>query len=242
MQLRSTPHGEFYDVLQSDATAELLALYPTALLAGEIEFASQRQRQPDGSSEAQVDLIGALAKAAILPGTQLKRVLLRPYHVLDMGSAALAQLHTAFGCRTNGTSSACPAVEILKDWVNPKLKRPGAISDARLAALAADLNLVSVIAQPYLIQWITNTLDNGDVLVYLGNNKGVIKPACAAVSYDNSRTTNVTVTPTKFRYSAIEEWLGDVTLQATNGTSSQEPVTLTLRPGAAALLHFSVSK
>lgn len=52
MQLRSTPHGEIADVLQSDASAALLALYPAVLLAGDIEF----QREPK--------LVDALVAAA----------------------------------------------------------------------------------------------------------------------------------------------------------------------------------
>ena len=85
----------------------------------------------------------------------------------------------------------------------------------------------------------TNTQENGDVLVYLSNNKGVVKPACAAASFDASRTTNVTVTPTKFSYSAVHEWLGDVKITS-GGADGQALVTLTLGPGDAVLLHFEV--
>jgi hypothetical protein len=47
------------------------------------------------------------------------------------------------------------------------------------------------------------------VLVYVANNKGVAKPPCSATVLDPTRTTHVTVTPTKFNFSAVEEWLGE---------------------------------
>ena len=36
---------------------------------------------------------------------------------------------------------------------------------------------------------------------------------CAAVTLDPSRATNVTVAPTKFEYTSVEEWLGDVSVR-----------------------------
>ena len=85
---------------------------------------------------------------------------MRPYHTYAMGHTALASLQAAFGC---SSSSNCSAVEVLENWENPRLRRPAAISDARLASLAAELNLVSVAATPFAVQWVTNTLANGDV-------------------------------------------------------------------------------
>ena len=89
------------------------------------------------------------------------QVLMRPYHTYAMGHTALASLQAAFGC--SSSSSNCSAVEVLENWENPRLRRPAAISDARLASLAAELNLVSVAATPFAVQWVTNTLANGDV-------------------------------------------------------------------------------
>ena len=86
---------------------------------------------------------------------------MRPYHTYAMGRTALASLQAAFGC--SSSSSNCSAVEVLENWENPRLRRPAAISDARLASLAAELNLVSVAATPFAVQWVTNTLANGDV-------------------------------------------------------------------------------
>ena len=91
MQLRASPFGEFYDVLHSDAPAEVLALYPAVLFAGDLEFAgrgrrrSRHQQQPvamgehndddgDDDGEDDEDVLAALEKAAALPGSALKKV------------------------------------------------------------------------------------------------------------------------------------------------------------------------
>eukprot|EP01052_Picozoa_sp_SAG31_P016591 SAG31_NODE_1105_length_9882_cov_5.270571_2_plen_423_part_00 len=224
MQLRDTPHGEFYDLLQSDASAELLALYPTVLLAGDIDFHSRKSQGED--------LLAAMSSAAKFQESRLKKVLMQSYHMHSMGNTALADLQQAFGCETN----KCSAVEVLKNWQNPKLNRTAAISDERLASLSMELNLVSVTAVPYKIQWTTNTQADGGVLVYLANNKGVAKPACAAATFDHSRTTHVSVTPTKFEYVEVHEWLGDVKISG--GAGGKAEVKMTLGPGDAALLQF----
>lgn len=163
MQLRASPLGEFVDVLQSDASAEALALYPTVLLAGEIEWRSHRLGGED--------LLVALCGAARLPHSRLRKVLLAPYHVAELGPKGLATLRGAFNCSTAGTGvgdgndTSCHAVEVLEEWHNPRVSnRLAAISDARLSSLAAELNLVNVSAQPFSIQWTTNVLDNGDVI------------------------------------------------------------------------------
>eukprot|EP01043_Picozoa_sp_COSAG02_P130074 COSAG02_NODE_67708_length_252_cov_0.679739_1_plen_84_part_11 len=84
MQLRATPLGEFVDVLQSDAIAEALALYPAVLLAGEIEWRSC-------NSTACEDLLAALCGAARMPLSKLRKVLLSPYHVDTLGSTRLSE-------------------------------------------------------------------------------------------------------------------------------------------------------
>ena len=225
MQLRDTPHGEFYDVLQSDAPSAVLALYPAVLLAGDVNFTPQRTQE--------VGLLAALSAAAEAPNSKLKRVLMRSYHADAMGHGGLAKLQQAFQC---GEPANCSAVEVMETWQNPKLNRPAAISDERVASLSAELNLVSVTATPYNVQWTTNTQAGGGVLIYISNNKGVAKPACAAASFDTSRTTRVTVKPTKFAYTAVDEWLEEVNLSG--GGGGQAAVTFRLGPGSAALLHF----
>jgi len=225
MQLRSTPFGEIADVLQSDAPASVLAMYPAVLLAGEIEWTSRR-----GEGE---DLATALGDAARLPGSKLRRVLMRRFHQAELGPAAVAALETAL----SKCEGSC-AVEVLEEWVNPETKRTAAISNPRLAALAAELNLVNVTAEPFGIQWLTNTLTDGDVLCYVANNRGVAKPPCSAAVLDLSRTTHVTIAPRSFSYSGVEELLG-LGVRFTHGSGGAAAVRLTLGPGDAALLRFS---
>lgn len=93
-------------------------------------------------------MLAALGSAAQLRSSVLKTVLMRPYHAKDMSQSALAALQAAFKC--SGTAK-CSAVEVLDEWQNPKLNRPAAISDDRLAELATELNLVSVSAAPFLV-------------------------------------------------------------------------------------------
>ena len=225
MQLRSTPFGEIADVLQSDAPASVLAMYPAVLLAGEIEWTSRRDEGED--------LATALGDAARLPGSKLRTVLMRRFHQAELGPAAVAALETAL----SKCEGSC-AVEVLEEWVNPETKRTAAISNARLATLAAELNLVNVTAEPFGIQWLTNTLTDGDVLVYVANNRGVAKPPCSAAVLDPNRTTVATVTPTTFAYSGVKELLG-LGVRFTHGSGGAAAVRLTLGPGDAALLRFS---
>ena len=139
--------------------------------------------------------------------------MLRQVHANEMGHPALARLHAALNCSRRASAAPCSRdlgeddpLEQLQEWLNPKLKRFAAISDARLASLAAELNLVGVTAAPYDIQWMTNTLDNGDVLVFLSNNRGVAKPACSAQAFDPSRATVATVQPTQARPALPRSW------------------------------------
>lgn len=220
MQLRSSPYGEIADVLQSDAVAAALALYPVVLLVGDIDF----EREPR--------LVQSLAAAAQSSGTKLKKVLMLPYHIDAMGHEAFAELQKAFTTST--------AVEVLDQWLNPKLNRSAAISDARLSSLAAELNLVNVSASPFGVQWSTNTLETGDVLVYVANNGGVVKPACSAQVLDASRAIEVSVTPTSFSYASVEEWLGGVPV--TGGEGGRAAVHVKLGPGDATILQFHIGQ
>jgi|EP01043_Picozoa_sp_COSAG02_P026994 hypothetical protein len=86
--------------------------------------------------------------------------------------------------------------------------------------------------------------------VYLANNRGVIKDPCRATVLDHSRTTHVTIVPTKFVYTNVSEWLDlgveiqDVVSVLGNGSTDQaQPrrVHATLGPGDAAALRFTVA-
>jgi hypothetical protein len=237
MQLRASPYGEFYDVLQSDARSELLALYPTLLLVGDIDFTrtsftandSRGRNNFTSPTSSRSSLLTRIATAAAGAGSTLKRVMILHDHAQSIGAADLASFRTSL-------ASAGASLEVLPLWNNPTLQRIGAISDSRLASLAAELNLVNVSSVPFEVQWLTNRLDNGDVAVFLANNKGVAKPPCAAQAFDSSRAVTVTVAPTKFKFTHVEEWLGGI--QVVTKASSVE---VALGPGDAAILHFSVS-
>ena len=85
-------------------------------------------------------------------------------------------------------------------------------------------------------------LDNGDVLIYLANNRGVAKPACSAQVFDITRATVATVQPTQFEYTSVEEWLGDDGVHVQRGRGGKAAVTVRLGAGDAAILHFEVMK
>eukprot|EP01052_Picozoa_sp_SAG31_P034968 SAG31_NODE_4157_length_3525_cov_1.686515_2_plen_93_part_00 len=91
--MRATPYGELFDVLQSDAHSDLLALYPVILLVGEINFHE--------TPTLLLSLESALKLAnAVRQGT-VQRIIMQSYH-----AEANRPLQTLTWVRWSGSTAA----------------------------------------------------------------------------------------------------------------------------------------
>lgn len=220
-QLRPTPFGELVDVGLSDTPSVVLAAYKTILLAGgDIDFDrhSSRNAVEGVAASLATELSAALALAPDL------KVLMQPYHVIALqkmgGFAAL---------------NATGRVEVLQGSEDGV-----AITDGRLAQLRDELLPCSVVAN-VSVQWQVNRVQASWV-VELTNNNGVFKAPNMTERFNESMTSDVTVTP-RFPFGKVVEWGGgkggdDRQLRASGEAGT--PVRISLAPGSVRFLEFKM--
>jgi len=142
-------------------------------------------------------------------------LLLHSRHATQLGSR-LAQLERAGD------------VEVLSGWTNPKTGRPGAVSNERLARLAAEYLPIAVEGDP--VQYQINRNAKGWV-VELVNNRGVAKQPDRPAVVDGKATARVTLRP-GFDVREARVWH----LRAPHPLS--EPFTVTVMPGSTLFVEL----
>ena len=170
--MRPSSLPEMFDVQLSDAPVAVLADYPVILPVGDIGYDSF--------------FILALEKA-LQGGSQL---LLSECQRNALGKRSLARL------------IECGDVVMLESWINPRTKRPAAISSERLKIIAAKHFPILIEGDPVLSQ--INRKKSGWVLEIV-NNDGVTKFPTKPVAIDHSAVAHVTLKPS-LPFSKIVEW------------------------------------
>jgi hypothetical protein len=196
--LHPTRHGEIADVVLSTATGAFMSRYPVILLSGDMEF------RPAFVAEL---------RTALESGS---RLLVHPRHVEALGAAAWEKLRSA------GSADVVPST------TNPRTGRPAAVSDGRLAEVAATLLPISVQGDP--VQFAINRNASGWV-VELVNNDGVVKSGRTPARVFPEVVAKVALSA-RVPWREAREWL---TAQSwTNGA----PVVLDIPPGESRFVEF----
>ena len=232
IQVRPTPYGEMVDVLQSDVSTDLLALYPVILLAGQISFSD--------SPCLLRNLEATVVKASTAGQGTVQKIYMQAHH-----AAAIAAVNASSMDRLNQTG----AVVVLPQWINPVTNRSAAIPTTVLRDLADKYQPMAVTSSPVGVQYAFNKLGganesfrftrgagSADWLVWLANNEGVWKPMNATATFDKTKTITVQLTP-KFAFARnVTDLLGGHSIVV---SKDGQQVQITLGPGEVAILIFS---
>jgi len=197
--LVNTPYGEMSDVLLSTVTASKLSKYPEVLLAGDMTF-----------DAAWVNELELTLRAG-------SRLLLSQAHATALGTTNLSRLQTA------------GRVEILAPWLNLSTGRLAAISNDRLAQIAAEHLPIGV--SGVTVEYQINRNDEGWVIELI-NNRGVTKKGHLPAEIDVTVASTVTMTP-RVDVLYVYNWKTGAVLLPAGSTWS-----MTLGPGAIQYLQF----
>eukprot|EP01043_Picozoa_sp_COSAG02_P046337 COSAG02_NODE_4324_length_5500_cov_4.544714_4_plen_611_part_00 len=224
VQLRGTPYGEIFDVLQSDVSAEVLSRYAAVIFAGDIDF-----------SDAVVEqLLRATSDATASSGVP-PRVFLRHYHVATKsGDEQLLwrPLNHSVVQQLKRTSR-----------LEFTMGQQYAIETDRLDALAQELLPLRIAAHNHSgaavpIQFALNKqgpLGEGNWVMHLANNLGVTKYSNRSqVLHQEAAVTIEIVLNADISTPWAEDWVSGKRY-ATSGAS----LSLALGPGQVAILELT---
>ena len=217
-QLRPTPFGDSFDVLQTDASPAAFAMYQAVILTGEIRFQGTSSPLP---------ALAVAAENAVRRGIRPLLVFLRDHHVESIravpgGALALARLNASATVEiTTGGEFAIPT---------PRLDQ---LADELLPARVSGA-----------VQWsLAKQQDGaGRWLIHIANNDGVLKSRNTSQTFapDSDRHVEVGV---RFSAAQASDWVSGSVLHPTVCRASiaraKTCFALTLSPGSVVILEIS---
>jgi hypothetical protein len=184
-------------------------------------------------SNVQADVLQAYPVIVLLGDIDFNPSLICELHrALRQGSRLLLQpRHRAALGEDLGRLQASGTVEILEPWVNPSTKRPTAISNARLAQLAADCLPVTI--EGDAIQYQVNRTRHGWVIELI-NNAGVTKFPTKPAQVDPKAIATVRLRP-RIPVLSAREW------RANKNLAFDPDMMVAIPPGASVFVEWATS-